>query len=110
MLDEDERWDRRLNDNEKQCLVVARVLLQKPQWVVLNRALGAIDPVLRHRLASVLAKDLPDVGILYIGRIAGEEGFFGRVLKLVEDAGGPCFKPSASPEVIPYASKAEVHA
>jgi putative ATP-binding cassette transporter len=110
VLDEDERWDRRLNDTEKQCLVVARVLLQKPQWVVLNRALGGIDPVLRHRLASVLAKDLPDVGILYIGNIASEEGFFGRVLKLIEDAGGPCFKPSASPEVIPYPSKAEAHA
>ena len=29
MLDENERWDRRLSDNDKQCLAVVRILLQK---------------------------------------------------------------------------------
>jgi vitamin B12/bleomycin/antimicrobial peptide transport system ATP-binding/permease protein len=95
MLDENEqRWDRRLNDNEKQCLAVARVLLQKPRWVVLNRVLASIDPELGHRLAGVFAKDLPDVGILYIGQLSSETGFSNRVVKLVEDASGPCFKPA----------------
>ena len=50
MLDDDVRWDRRLSDNDKQCLAVARTLLQKPRWVVLNRALAALD--LRWRIES----------------------------------------------------------
>ena len=100
LLDETERWDRRLADNEKQCLAVARVLLQKPRWVVVNNALAAVDPALGRRLAEIFARDLRDVGILYIGRLSGESALFGRVLKLVEDAGGPCFKPAAAAEVI----------
>jgi vitamin B12/bleomycin/antimicrobial peptide transport system ATP-binding/permease protein len=100
MLDEDERWDRRLNDSDKQCLAVARVLLQRPRWVVLNRALSAVDPVLAHRLAGVVTKDLPDAGILYIGRLVAETGFSNHVLQLVVDTSGPCFKPSASTEMI----------
>ena len=53
MLDENKRWDRRLNDNDKQCLAMARVLLQRPRWVVLNRALAALDPeVARTVLAA----------------------------------------------------------
>jgi vitamin B12/bleomycin/antimicrobial peptide transport system ATP-binding/permease protein len=100
MLDENERWDRRLNDNEKQCLAVARVLLQKPRWVVLNRVLASIDPALGHRLVEVFAKDLPDVGILYIGQLSNESGFANRVLKLVGDASGPCFKPTVGAKAI----------
>jgi vitamin B12/bleomycin/antimicrobial peptide transport system ATP-binding/permease protein len=100
MLDENERWDRRLNDNEKQCLAVARVLLQKPRWVVLNRVLASIDPALGHRLVEVFAKDLPDVGILYIGQLSNESGFAKRVLKLVGDASGPCFKPTVGAKAI----------
>jgi vitamin B12/bleomycin/antimicrobial peptide transport system ATP-binding/permease protein len=100
MLDELERWDRRLNDNEKQSLAIARVLLQRPRWVVINHALAAIDPVLSHRLAEVFAKDLPDVGIVYIGQLPRESGFSNRILKLVADPSGPCFKPSESPEII----------
>ena len=98
MLDEAERWDRRLSDNEKQRLAVARVILQRPRWVVLNRALEALDPELRRRVQGIFTRDLSEVGILYIGQQQDEGGFFSRTLHLVMDPLGPCFDPLADSE------------
>jgi hypothetical protein len=62
--------------------------------------LASIDPIWGRRLAGIFAKDLPDVGVLYIGQLSGENEFSGRILKLVEDAAGPRFKPAAAAKAI----------
>jgi putative ATP-binding cassette transporter len=93
-LDEAERWDRLLSDKEKQSLAVARVILQRPHWVVFNGALDALDAALRRRLQAVFARDLADVGVLYIGRTPSDDGFYGRTLNLAIDPHGPTFKPA----------------
>jgi len=95
LLDQEERWDRRLNDNEKQCLSVARAVLQKPQWVILNGAIAGLDPETRRRVETVFERDLGDIGVLNIGRDPNVSGFFTRTLHLVHDPGGPSFKPFA---------------
>ncbi|MFZ0208753.1 MAG: ABC transporter ATP-binding protein/permease [Roseiarcus sp.] len=93
LLDKEERWERRLSDNEKQCLSVARVILQKPRWVVLNGAVAGLDLETRQRIESVFDRDLADVGVLNIGRDSNESGFFTRTLRLALDPNGPSFKP-----------------
>ena len=93
MLDETERWDRKLNDNDKQRLAMARVLLQKPRWVVLNRAIAAMEPEAARRLADAFANHMADVGIIYIGPLPDGHGHFPRVVNLVVDAQGPRFRP-----------------
>ena len=60
MLDEKERWARVLSDTEKRGLAMARVLLQKPRWVVINRTVAGFDPATRRRLEEVFARDLAD--------------------------------------------------
>jgi putative ATP-binding cassette transporter len=98
MLDDDERWDRRLSDNDKQCLAVARVLVQKPRWVVLNRALAALDSEVAQRLAAIFASQLADVCVVYIGPLPEGHEQFPRVINLVLDPQGPRFKPSVGAE------------
>lgn len=98
MLDDEERWDRRLSDNDKQCLAVARVLVQKPRWVVLNRALAALDAEVAQRLATIFASQLGDVCVIYIGPLPEGHGRFPRVINLVLDPKGPRFKPSVGTE------------
>jgi len=49
-LDTDERWDRQLNEDEKQCLAFARALLHRPAWLVLNGALDVLDAASRERI------------------------------------------------------------
>jgi vitamin B12/bleomycin/antimicrobial peptide transport system ATP-binding/permease protein len=92
-LDEAERWDRLLSDKEKQSLALARVILHRPRWVVFNGALDSLEPAYRRRLQAVFARDLADVGVLYIGRAPNDGGFYSRTLELALDPHGPTFKP-----------------
>jgi putative ATP-binding cassette transporter len=98
LLDDNERWDRRLNDNDKQCLAVVRILLQKPRWVVLNRALAALDPDVARRVAAAFERDMADVGVIYIGPLPNGHGRFPRIVNLVRDPLGPGFKPKIASE------------
>ena len=110
MLDENERWDRRLSDNDKQCLAMARVLLQRPRWVVLNRALAALDPEVAQRVASAFEQHMADVGVIYIGPLPNGHGRFPRVVNLVLDPQGPRFKPSVKTELADQSQAAAVTA
>jgi vitamin B12/bleomycin/antimicrobial peptide transport system ATP-binding/permease protein len=94
LLDASERWDRRLSDDEKQCLAFARVILQRPQWLVVNGALDVLDSVSRRRVEAALTSELPDAGLINIGQDRDEETFFRRRLRLVMDPQGPVFKPA----------------
>jgi putative ATP-binding cassette transporter len=93
LLDTTERWDQRLNDDEKQCLAIARVILQRPQWVVLNEALEALDPDSRARTEGLFSGALAHVGLINIGRETHKE-FFMRRVQLHTDPQGPTFSPS----------------
>jgi putative ATP-binding cassette transporter len=93
LLDAVERWDRQLSDDEKQRLAFARVILQKPLWVVVNDALDVLDPASRARIRAVIAGELPDVGIINIGHDVPENGVYDRKLRLATDAHGQAFRP-----------------
>jgi vitamin B12/bleomycin/antimicrobial peptide transport system ATP-binding/permease protein len=100
MLDEKERWDRVLSDTEKRSLAMARVLLQKPSWVVIDRPVAGFDRVTRRRLVEAFARDLANVGVLYIGRAFNDGGFHGRTLNLSLDPHGPTFKPAVEASTV----------
>ena len=93
LLDTVERWDRQLTDDEKQRLAFARVILQKPLWVVVHDALDVLDPGSRVRMRALLAGALADVGIINIGEDQPEGRFYDRKLHLVTDPLGQVFRP-----------------
>jgi putative ATP-binding cassette transporter len=94
LLDTTERWDQRLNDDEKQCLAIARVILQRPKWVVLDGAFDVLDPLSHQRIEALFTGQLADVGLIDIGKETQHEGFFMRRLRLLTDPQGPTFSPS----------------
>ena len=94
LLDTTERWDQRLNDDEKQSLAIARVILQRPQWVVLNEAFDVLDPVSRRRIEALFSGELAHIGLIDIGRETHRSGFFMRRVQLQTDPQGPIFSPS----------------
>jgi putative ATP-binding cassette transporter len=95
LLDSVERWDRRLSEDEKQCLAFARVMLQRPRWVVLDGALEVLDLESRGRIETLITNELADVGLLSIGQDQPGEAFFQRRLRLEIDPQGPAFRPVA---------------
>ena len=94
LLNKADRWDHLLSDDDKQSLAFARVILQRPRWVVIDEALDLVDPVSRGRIEAIFRGPLVDVGVINIGNDANDSGFFTRTLRIVQDPGGLTFKPA----------------
>jgi putative ATP-binding cassette transporter len=97
-IDEGERWDRRLNDSEKQLLAFARVILRRPRWVVFNRAFASLEPSVRERIRAAFQERGVDFGVIYIGQAEDQRNFFSRNLRLEFNPRGQRFKPLAKVE------------
>jgi putative ATP-binding cassette transporter len=108
-LDNEDRWDHRLTDDEKQSLAFARVVLQKPNWVVANDALDILNPTSRKRIREILQGALSHIGIINIGHDVPEPGIYRYKVQLVRDPHGPPFEsdrpPGASDQPAPAAEQ-----
>jgi putative ATP-binding cassette transporter len=88
-LDRVDRWNRELTDDEKQCLAFARVVLQRPRWVVMvNDALDLLGPKMRRHIEAIFEDQLPSVGVIHISNNENASCFFTRTLSLVSDPSG----------------------
>jgi putative ATP-binding cassette transporter len=65
-LDEEGNWSMTLSIGEQQRLAIARVLLQKPDWIYLDEATAALDPANEQRMYQLLAERLPNATVLSI--------------------------------------------
>jgi putative ATP-binding cassette transporter len=97
-LDTEDRWDHRLSDDEKQSLAFARVILQKPNWVVANDALDILNPASRKRIREILQGALSHIGIINIGHDVPEPGIYHYKVQLVMDPHGPAFEADRPPQ------------
>jgi vitamin B12/bleomycin/antimicrobial peptide transport system ATP-binding/permease protein len=93
LLDATDRWDRRLNEDEKQGFAFARMLLQRPRWLVMDGALEKLAPVSRERIEALIAQQAA-TGLVVIGPDSDAERFFTRKLRLITDPRGPTFNPA----------------
>jgi vitamin B12/bleomycin/antimicrobial peptide transport system ATP-binding/permease protein len=85
LLDAPGRWDLTLTEGEQHSLAFASVLLHAPRWLVIDEALEALEDEQRPRVMQLLATDLRETTILYIGRAVAQDGSFKRVLHLESD-------------------------
>ncbi len=65
-LDDIEQWDQYLSTLDHQRLGLARVLLQKPDWVFLDKATSALDEPLEKSVYELLAQRLPAATVISI--------------------------------------------
>ena len=77
-LDREGRWDRDLHLDEQQAVACIRVMLQNPDWVIMDEALSALDEYRRRTLLEVLLKELPQTGFIGTGRPNQQDGFWQR--------------------------------
>ena len=89
-LDRAERWDRQLSLDEQQRLAFARLLLHAPRWVLLDDAIGALDEDHRRLVLSIFESELVGATLIRLGRDPAPDGFWNRILHIVELPGGPC--------------------
>jgi putative ATP-binding cassette transporter len=81
-LDEDAPWSSMLSGGEKQRLAFARLLIQKPDVVVMDEATSALDPGSQEALLRLVGERLPDATIVSVGHRPELEAFHSRKLTL----------------------------
>ena len=87
MLDRVSRWDQDLNWDDQQRLVLARMLIHRARWMVLDEVLDSIDGETRSRALEILSKDLAEAAIIHIGRGNVADPSFTRVIHVATDPG-----------------------
>lgn len=86
-IDEDGNWDQTLSGGEKQRLAVARILLHKPDIVVLDEATAALDPESQDALMQLITS-LDQVTVVSVGHRPELEAFHTRKIVLARRDGG----------------------
>jgi putative ATP-binding cassette transporter len=81
-LDEDTRWEGILSGGEKQRLAFARLLIQRPDIVVMDEATAALDPPSQEHLMRLVLDRLPEATVISVGHRAELEAFHNRKLVL----------------------------
>jgi putative ATP-binding cassette transporter len=69
-LDDDEPWEQLLSPHEQQLLALARILLQKPDWLFLDKATSALDEATERRAYELLRERLPAATIVTVAHRA----------------------------------------
>jgi putative ATP-binding cassette transporter len=88
-LDTAERWDRELSDDEQMALVLARVVLHAPDWVVFDDTFSAMEDETLERVIELFKHTLTKTTIVHIGRSTQAHlPLFSRVLHLTRAQSG----------------------
>ncbi len=88
-LDEaDTTWENVLSGGEKQRLAFARVLIQRPDTIVMDEATAALDVSAQEQLMRLLLERLPDATVISVGHRPELEAFHTRKLVLEYRADG----------------------
>jgi vitamin B12/bleomycin/antimicrobial peptide transport system ATP-binding/permease protein len=81
-LDEDTRWEGILSGGEKQRLAFARLLVHRPDIIVMDEATAALDPPSQEMLMRLVLDQLPEATLISVGHRVELEQFHTRRLVL----------------------------
>jgi putative ATP-binding cassette transporter len=88
-LDAVENWETVFSVAQQQRLSFARMLLHRPDWILLSEATNALEAPAQREMAELLVKEFPSATIVAVGRVGLSDGFFQRVLHVeAETAAG----------------------
>jgi vitamin B12/bleomycin/antimicrobial peptide transport system ATP-binding/permease protein len=91
-LDEERFWAQVLSLGEQQRLALARALLAKPDWLLLDEATAALDEPTEKAVYEMLRKELPGTTVVSIGHRSTLQAFHERRIDM-HAAGGNTFTP-----------------
>ncbi|MFI3273486.1 ABC transporter ATP-binding protein/permease [Vibrio sp.] len=65
-LDFNSNWQQSVSGGELQKIMLARSLVQKPQWLFLDEAMSALDPESYRSIRESMAQQLPDTHVVEV--------------------------------------------
>lgn len=95
VLDHAGRWDQSLSAGERQRIAIARLLLHRPDVIILDDAMTALDESARGELLLALRATVPEAAILNVGQSSRLLPGAGRTLTLERQPGGTVLSDAA---------------
>ncbi|RDJ26840.1 ABC transporter ATP-binding protein/permease [Bosea caraganae] len=87
-LDEDDKWDRILSGGERQRVAFARLLIQKPDIIIMDEATSALDEDSQNSLLGLFEAELARSTMISVGHRPGLEEFHDRKITLEKRLAG----------------------
>jgi putative ATP-binding cassette transporter len=87
-LDEGAQWENTLSGGEKQRLAFARLLIHRPDIVIMDEATSALDPLSQEHLMTKMLERLPEATVISVGHRPELEKFHDRKILLAYHADG----------------------
>ncbi len=84
-LDREDMWSQRLSGGEQQRIALARALLMRPDWLLLDESTSALDEKLEADMYRLLAERLPDTTVVSIGHRSTLAAFHQRRLGMAPE-------------------------
>jgi putative ATP-binding cassette transporter len=66
LLDETDNWEKSLTREQQQRLGLARLLLNRPKWVLLQEAFDSLDPAGETAMLQLICREIPETTLLSI--------------------------------------------
>lgn len=83
-----EDWSNVLSGSEIQRLAIGRLLLLKPEWVLMGSSMDALEPQVADEMLRLVASELPGTTVVVMGNHPGAPEVFGRRLSLQRSPDG----------------------
>lgn len=87
-LDEDDKWDRILSGGERQRVAFARLLIQRPDIIIMDEATSALDEDSQNSLLGLFEAELAHATMISVGHRPGLEEFHDRKITLEKQLAG----------------------
>lgn len=87
-LDDEERWDNILSGGERQRVAFARLLIQKPDIIIMDEATSALDEASQDSLLGLIESELAYATVISVGHRPGLEDFHERKITLEKREAG----------------------
>jgi putative ATP-binding cassette transporter len=92
-LDKEDRWDQILSGGERQRIAFARLLINRPNVIVMDEATAALDVDSEYRLLTLLFSELPESTVISVGHREGLQELHTRQLTLQRHQTGARLSP-----------------
>ena len=84
-LDEEDHWDKQLSGGEQQRIGFARLLVQRPEVVIMDEATAALDTHSQASMMGLFTKELAGTTVISVGHRPELEAFHTRKLSLTRE-------------------------
>ncbi|PTM40256.1 ABC transporter ATP-binding protein/permease [Bosea sp. 124] len=87
-LDDEDKWDRILSGGERQRVAFARLVIRRPDIIIMDEATSALDEDSQTALLGLFEAELADATVISVGHRPGLEEFHDRKITLEKRLAG----------------------